>query len=143
MLTFILLALTIFRILNISINRKLIISKYRNLIVHSTLGLEPKAPATRSTANEPISSHGARWGTNYNFPRVDERRLDRDCSVRKFKVFLCESDLNVDKSDSSVQVSNILRGDHSWCLITVILFVLSFDIFTWRSRCDKKTRLYS
>ena len=50
------LASTIFMILFVSISRKLIISKYRNLIVHSTLGLEPKAPATRSTANEPISS---------------------------------------------------------------------------------------
>ena len=59
MLKFILLALTIFRILSVSSNRKLIISKFRNLIVHSTFGLEPKAPATRSTANEPISSHGA------------------------------------------------------------------------------------
>ena len=75
MLKFISLALTIFGILNISINRKLIISKYRNLIVHSTLGLEPKAPATRSTANEPISSHGA---------LVVIKRLD--CTVRLFSV---------------------------------------------------------
>ena len=89
--------------------------------------------------------------TNYNFPRVDERRLDRDCSVRKFKVYFC-----VNQNWMLIilillfKFSNILRVDHSWYLITVILFVLSFaflryfyDFFTWRTRCDKKTRLYN